>query len=407
MSVIENFLERYAKEYDYYYELARQVATICEALLSRNGIRAIVTYRAKKPESLREKLQKRDDIKKYQSIEQIYRDIVDLAGVRIANYFPGDRVEIGKLIENEFITEKRKKFPNNDQKSFIQTAFKKRFAGYDAIHYRIRMRGERLEDGMKRYSQSQVEIQIASALMHAWAEVEHDLAYKPKIGCLSEDEFKILDELNGLVLSGEIALEKLQKAFKSRIISMEHFNNHYELAALIRERVYKNGNVYIMGRVDILLYYLKAVDMDHPSMLSAYLDKLADVAAADGDKVIVNALVDSMLADNPDSYTKYIDAKFEVNHNPYTKKDQQVKSPFNRKALDRFMKGFIRLDQLLVRTDKASEGIWSETAMKNELNYVYRIRNQVIHGNDVPEDDLLDNAAKTAERIHNELKKRF
>ncbi|HOM43626.1 MAG TPA: hypothetical protein PK481_08845, partial [Bacillota bacterium] len=124
MSIIDTFLLRYAKEYDFYNELAHQVAMICESIIHRSGIRAIVTYRAKKPESLKDKLMKRNAIKKYQSIEQIYRDIVDLSGVRIAIYFPGDREEIGRLIENEFITKKIKRFPNSEQKQYQDNPFK-------------------------------------------------------------------------------------------------------------------------------------------------------------------------------------------------------------------------------------------------------------------------------------------
>ena len=58
---------------------------------------------------------------------------------------------------------------------------------------------------------------VASVLMHAWSEVEHDLVYKPMQGTLSEEELAILDELNGLVLTGEIALERLQAAGNERI----------------------------------------------------------------------------------------------------------------------------------------------------------------------------------------------
>lgn len=53
--------------------------------------------------------------------------------------------------------------------------------------------------------------------MHAWSEVEHDLIYKPLQGTLSKEELAILDELNGLVLAGEIALERLQAAGNERI----------------------------------------------------------------------------------------------------------------------------------------------------------------------------------------------
>lgn len=237
MNIIDSFLLRYAKEYDYYHELAHQVAIICESLLQKNGIRAIVTYRAKKPDSLREKLNKRNEINQYQNIEQIYRDIIDLSGVRIAIYFPSDREEIGRLIESEFINDNTRRFPNNDFKNNSHV-LNRRFKGYDAIHYRVRIREEKLDDNLKRYAHSQAEIQIASAFMHSWAEVEHDLVYKPQIGGLSQEELSILDELNGIVLAGEVALERLQKAFKQRVAVMEQrFNNHYELAGLIREKI--------------------------------------------------------------------------------------------------------------------------------------------------------------------------
>jgi len=64
--------------------------------------------------------------------------------------------------------------------------------------------------------------------MLAWAEVEHDLVYKPTQGELSEDEYAILDELNTMVLAGEVMLERLQSAGAARrleagtISAMEH-----------------------------------------------------------------------------------------------------------------------------------------------------------------------------------------
>ena len=60
-----------------------------------------------------------------------------------------------------------------------------------------------------------IEIQIATVLMHAWAEVEHDLVISLERQ-LSRDEYEILDELNGMILSGEIALKKIAKAGKMK-----------------------------------------------------------------------------------------------------------------------------------------------------------------------------------------------
>ena len=55
--------------------------------------------------------------------------------------------------------------------------------------------------------------------MHAWAEVEHDLTYKQKKGTVSYDEHESLDEINGLVLAGELSLQRLQRISELRIAS--------------------------------------------------------------------------------------------------------------------------------------------------------------------------------------------
>lgn len=422
MNIIDSFLLRYAKEYDFYQELAYHVASTCESIINRNGIRAIVTYRAKKPDSLREKLIKRNSFREYESIDQIYKDIVDLAGVRIAIYFPGDREEIGKLIEAEFLTEKTKSFPNAEPKSSIHSLFKKRFAGYDAIHYRVRIKEERLEENQKRFSHAQVEIQIASALMHAWAEVEHDLAYKPQIGSISEDEFNILDELNGMVLSGEIALERLQKAFKYRISTMEHqFNNHYELAALIRQKAYGNlQKDQYMGRADILFKFLQKVKMDTPKAINPYLVRLNENNGNEY-KAMVDRFVDMILSERPELYKQYLEAKYEVNtHNPYIPLAKDVHLYEEYKTLSDFIDGWVELRKTVNEaTAAASEGTELKERelgekikglikspmgnMEQEIKYLYNLRNHILFGSDIPDPDVLVSARKIIDKINNEL----
>ena len=96
--------------------------------------------------------------------------------------------------------------------------------------------------------------------MHAWAEVEHDLVYKPLQGMLSQDEYAILDELNGLVMAGEIALEHLQRAGEARVaIGGRAFINHYDLAAHLLNAaapsLKRPVTDTVLGRVDLLLTY--------------------------------------------------------------------------------------------------------------------------------------------------------
>ncbi|HOE56175.1 MAG TPA: RelA/SpoT domain-containing protein [Bacillota bacterium] len=416
MSLINEFLQRYAKEYDFYNKLAHQVAVICESIIQRSGIRAIVTYRAKKPDSLREKLIKRNSFKKYQNIEQIYSDIVDLSGVRIAIYFPGDREEIGKLIESEFNTEKIKRFPNTEQKHYQEISFNRQFTGYDAVHYRVKIKENKLEDNNKRFAHAQVEIQIASSLMHAWAEVEHDLAYKPQIGSLSEEELTILDELNGIILAGEIALEKLQKAFKRRIASMEQqFNNHYELAALIRRKINRSLlEDYYMGRVDILLKFLQKIELDNPRKACPYMSSLDNIRTIRGYNTIVDYFADLILNQNPDYYSQYVEAKYESSYNnPYVSIQKQIMLSKENTLLGIFIEKWIVLEKTvksMVQDNEDKEeskvriehreplasmvkrDITADELMLEDIKHLEGIRNKIIYSTEMPDNQQLENS---------------
>jgi ppGpp synthetase/RelA/SpoT-type nucleotidyltranferase len=258
MSVITGFIDRYTKKLDFYTEAARICAQICETNMEQMGIRTIVTSRAKKPDRLRDKLEKRRGVKNYCSFEDINEDIADLAGVRIALYFPGDLYKVQQFIESYFQVKECKIFPESIQSQEEQEIeYKKRFSGYWATHYRVYLKDKDLTEESKKYSGTLIEIQVASALMHAWAEVEHDLVYKPYSGELSYEEHQILDELNGLVLAGEIALQRLQKAVKNRVSQVgKEFNNHYELAMFLYNKL---GSTSEESQREIVLTYCLVV----------------------------------------------------------------------------------------------------------------------------------------------------
>ena len=211
----------------------------------------------------------------YSSVDDVFDDIVDLAGVRVALYFPGERDLVDRAIVNLFrLSDDRIDFPKEQNKKKG-----KRFSGYSACHYRVYLKEEDLDQSNQRYSRARVEIQVASVLMHAWSEVEHDLEYKPMEGDLSEDEKAILDQINGMVLAGEIALESLQRAGKRRVTeSGRKFGNHYELAAYLLERVDNLVDTPVddsgVGRADILFELLCRLKIDTPEKLHQYLDSL-------------------------------------------------------------------------------------------------------------------------------------
>lgn len=312
MNIIEEFINHYTKEFDFYREASRICAQICETNMEQMGIRAIVTNRAKKIERLRDKLEKRNFNKNYSSFDDINEDIVDFSGVRIALYFPGDLNKVQQFIESNFDIKECKSFPEcieiGDSK---KREYKKRFSGYWATHYRVYLKNKDLSGESKKYSQALIEIQIASALMLAWAEVEHDLIYKPFSGELSYEEYQILDELNGLVLSGEIALERLQKAVRNRVSrGGKEFNNHYELAMFLYNKLgsvtEESQSEIVLGRVDLLYNCLKSSNFNKPEYLKEFL---LEINSNTRNRSIVDQIMDKIREFNPTLYESYLNVK--------------------------------------------------------------------------------------------------
>lgn len=105
MGLIEDFIARYRKEYDFYDQAARLVAQTLDANLQAAGIRSIVTSRAKSVRRLEDKVRQREADSPYALVDDIYKDIVDLSGVRVALYFPGERVQVDGTIKSLFLVE--------------------------------------------------------------------------------------------------------------------------------------------------------------------------------------------------------------------------------------------------------------------------------------------------------------
>lgn len=315
MKLINEFIEQYNKEYDYYQKLAQIISNKIEDQLFNRGIKAIVSFRAKKPERLKDKLLKRNEKKHYKSILQIYDDIVDLAGIRVSLYFPSERDLLDEIINEVFDVKLKKDFPDNTH----TPKYTKRFSGYWATHYRVQLKEHNLT---KRYQNTLAEIQVASVLMHAWSEVEHDLVYKPYSGELSKEELAILDEINGLVLAGEIALERLQSAMAIRTEKTEIIDDKYELTNYIvnkfknKENV-KYGNTFLINNflknnekidINILNEYLNLINLeDQETISNQLLDIYMNDSSLKDNKIIKNYISNFNLSkNNSNTFEKFI-----------------------------------------------------------------------------------------------------
>lgn len=189
------------------------------------------TSRAKAEDSLREKLTMRYEEKQYTSSEDIKNDIVDLAGVRIILYMPTEKEQEkvknaiqsiwGRDVKPKLHPEPKKEDSSNNQREGGKKKYQPRHLGYRAIHYRAEMKphmGGMYGHGWYHYkAHDMVEIQVVSALTHAWAEVGHDILYKSyAYGQPTVQEERALDALNGLVQSGELLLEQFHEMVHKR-----------------------------------------------------------------------------------------------------------------------------------------------------------------------------------------------
>ncbi|MGE4514116.1 MAG: hypothetical protein AB7E26_09945 [Chryseobacterium sp.] len=374
MNIIENFIKQYEKEYDFYIQISQLANDILDSGITKRGIKAIISHRAKKPDRLKIKLLQRNEKKKYNSKKSIEKDIVDLAGVRVAMYFPSERQIVEDAIKDLFEVKEIKNFPVESH----EPHFNKRFSGYWATHYRVTLK--KSDEIDSRFISTVFEIQVASVLMHAWSEVEHDLIYKPLSGNLSNEELSILDEINGLVLIGEIALERLKKAITQRTENQIEITDKYDLTNFVLSNYReKFGNINL-GNTEYLNNYLKAIHKIDTSQIKEAFQKVnLNINESFSDQVLQN-----IISINYDS----------KNLNKYFSKITQDENKIS--FFELFIKAWILFEKTI--TQIASENnvqnnvnLFSKSEVLKEMlnfskkdvekiSFLRKMRNDILHG---------------------------
>jgi ppGpp synthetase/RelA/SpoT-type nucleotidyltranferase len=416
MDLIEQFISRYRKEYDFYDQAARLAAQLLERRLQSAGIRAIVTARAKSPNRLEEKVRQRNSSKHYKLVDDIYHDIVDLAGVRVALYFPGERDQVGKIVTQLFVQDE---IPKSFPESSKPVTYKNRFSGYWATHYRVRHREPSLSDAQKRYVEARIEIQVASVLMHAWAEVNHDLVYKPVQGDLSEDEYAILDELNGMVIAGEIALERLQRAGENRVAVTDRvFSSHYELASFLLDQageiLNKPDPEALLGRVSVLYQLLTEAGKATPGAILPYLTSITKDFES---RPLADQIIDAVLVEQPKYYERYAKLRIQDSSEGASTADTKD-AKRTHVAMGQFLSSWIKLEHEIDRRVREklpnSSGAFPSVTMVRHLGLfepeiskkfeeMRRFRNLLVHGREIPSVAAIEAATQSLNSLLEQL----
>lgn len=376
--LVESFAEQYHKEFDFYNAASALSAQLIDAKLVSKGIRAIVTSRAKNPSRLYDKLKKRAPEKSYTTSDDIYCDIVDLSGVRIALYFNSELDEIELLIKEMFDIKEKKQFPTEEKSQ-----------GYKAIHYRCTLKTTVLTEQQQRYAKANVEIQIASLLMHAWAEVEHDIVYKPLQGNISEDEKNALNELNAIVLQGEKALERLQQAAGKR----NSFNDQYDVYNFLIQYISEKHDIdeekLPVGDTRKLYVFLLDNKINTQIKLKKRIKELNIII--DENWTLSDQIMDHIAGNDKNNSRSYF------KNNPYK---NNISS---ESAVGAFLLAWIELEKVLKNNDMGT--FYKDTFIrlkslvdiglltKEEYDKIYKIRNvrnYLVHGIEMPDNDYLE-----------------
>lgn len=411
-AIVKKFVDDFSKSRKTFYkDSAERCADSCILIFKQRGIRAIISNRVKDEDSLLNKAKNKDSKKKYALIEDIYKDIKDLAGVRIALYFPDDYKEVEKIIKDLFDVENEKSFPQ-DTKVSLSKKYTKVFSGYKAKHYIVRHRKSSLPTKGKDLSSYRVEIQVATVLMHAWAEVEHDLIYKPSSGDISHEEHQILDEVNGLVLSGELAMARLQTVASQRLKELQPFDSKYDLHIFLKKYFLNNNptvDSYNIGRIDYLFEFVKSIELNKPNEIIAYLKNISF------EEEIADQIIGQIIDKNQGYKNKYIEAIENVKYN------NQNKSVLYNKSFVDMITGWTELQQTIsnhfanadnyksihknLRNIQETYSNIIDSDLLKQVESIRKLRNQISHSlEQQPTLEMLNEANKTMKKVSEKIK---
>lgn len=162
---IDKAVKRYTTNRSIYEALSDKVSEIIKEVLDDNNVEYYtITNRAKEVESFKEKAKN----EKYND----YKDIKDLAGIRVITYVESEAIKVADIVKKLFNIDDAESV----DKSKILGVDK---VGYRSIHYIAKFLSDRCKlPEFKRFSDLDFEIQIRTILQHAWAEIEHDRNYK-------------------------------------------------------------------------------------------------------------------------------------------------------------------------------------------------------------------------------------
>lgn len=281
--IIADAVNRYERERDRYLKLAMRVADLCRtSIVEDNAIRAQVTSRTKTVKSFEGKLRRlaRRPDKDFASVDAVFQNIGDFAGVRIATYRPEDEDKVAEAV-NELFSGPDGGPVEVDCKDKLKPA-----AGqfYRATHCQVYLPDSELIGNYGNLRGASCEIQVCSMMAHVWNEIEHDIGYKPEGEGPSDAERGLLETLGHLSRAGDAAITRLLAANIARMTAQTgDFSDIHDFVARLRP-IFPNADLSVNAGL--------AFD----EVLILGLESLDRIRAAVGDEALTPAIAEQRIA---------------------------------------------------------------------------------------------------------------
>lgn len=167
---VDLIVTKYSAERSRFIQFTDAIVDLLRILIDAEGLEYVsATGRAKEADSLREKITREG-----KSYSDPLTEITDLCGARVVCYDTAAAQKICDVIARNFVVD-----PLNsvDKKERLDPD---RF-GYLSVHFIVELDNRRAQlPEWRKFARMKAEIQVRTALQHAWASLDHSLRYKSK-----------------------------------------------------------------------------------------------------------------------------------------------------------------------------------------------------------------------------------
>ncbi|MFC1810343.1 GTP pyrophosphokinase family protein [Patescibacteria group bacterium] len=295
----KKLLKDYNEKITQYNEFLNFATDYIKSCLDKEGFSSVLIHsRIKTKKNFTSKINRPES--KYAEFEEI----TDIAGIRIISYFENQIDNIAKVIEKYFVIDS----VNSDN---IKYRYDYKSFGYLSLHYICQLPNKIVKKGNnQKFVNLKIEIQIRSLLQHAWAEIEHDLGYKSKVGVpmiikrrfarlasileLADQEFNeisnVVKNYEKLVFNDPV---RKQKGLLLDKLSIESYITDSELVDSIDKKIAKKLSNSILQR--------DLIDVTYIIKMFSYLDIITIIEIDKRLRALKNRIIDFT-----EIYVKYL-----------------------------------------------------------------------------------------------------